>query len=98
MIFKKKDINYPIRSVPDNFPGVAYRTGPNGLMDKNFMKESFRESRVIKKLPCNRLSHLFVENCSTYKSNVDLVSCAETIMTTFRFFFQNATDLIQPCD
>ena len=36
-VFTNKNRNYPIRGVPDNIPGVAYRTGPKGWMDTIFM-------------------------------------------------------------
>lgn len=51
MIFKNKTRSYPIRGVPDDVPGVAYRSGPRGWMDTTIMKEWLREPRVIKKLP-----------------------------------------------
>lgn len=48
MIFKNKTRNYPMRNVPENIPGVAYRTGPKGWMDFITMLEWLRESLVIK--------------------------------------------------
>ena len=98
MIFKNKDRNYPIKRVPDNVPGTAYRTGPKGWMDNIVMKQWLCEPHVIKKLPNNRMRHLFVDNCSGHNLHEEIVAYAKDIMTTINFFFPNATDLIQPCD
>lgn len=37
MILKNTDWNYPIISVPDDIPGVLYRTGPKGSIDRRLM-------------------------------------------------------------
>ena len=34
MIFQNESRNHPIRGIPDDVPGVAYRTGPKGWASK----------------------------------------------------------------
>lgn len=42
MIFKNKQRSYPIQGLPDNIPGVAYRTQPEGWMDGTVFLEWVR--------------------------------------------------------
>lgn len=50
MIFKNRDINYPIRDKPDNVPGVEYCTGIKGLMDATIIKAWLQEPWFIEPL------------------------------------------------
>lgn len=38
MVFESQNRRYPIRGVPDNVPGVAYKSGPKGWMDTVVMQ------------------------------------------------------------
>ena len=98
MIFKNQNQSYPISCVPDDVPGIAYRTGPKGWMDTTIMQEWLKEPNVMKRLSRNRIRHLFIDNCSCHNLDEGIVSPAERIITTIKFFFPNATDLLQPCD
>lgn len=98
MVFKNQDRSYPIRGVPDDVEGVAYRTGPKGWMDTTVMPQWLRETRVIRGLPNNRRRVLFVDNCSGHVTTPRLCEAAEDINTEIRYFPKNATHLIQPCD
>lgn len=97
MIFKNGDRNYPIRGVPDNVPGAAYRTGPKGWMDTTVMPQWLSEPRAITALP-HRRRIMYVDNCSGHTATTDLIQATERINTELRYFPPNATHLIQPCD
>jgi hypothetical protein len=47
MIFQSKNRSYPIRGVPDDVPGVCYRTGPKGWNDRTVFPQWMRERRGI---------------------------------------------------
>lgn len=53
IVVKNLDCNYPIRNVLDTVPGVAYRTGKKGWMDRRVMPEWLSENRVISTNPNN---------------------------------------------
>lgn len=97
MVFKNVGRHYPIRGVPDNVPGVAYRTGPKGWMDSIVMPQWLSETRVITALPHKRRI-LYVDNCSGHTQTAALADAAGRINTEIRYFPPNATHLIQPCD
>ena len=97
MIFKNKDRNYPIKNVPDDVPGVAYRTGPKGWMDRTVMPEWLSEKRIISKIRNGRRV-LFVDNCSGHATTDELSSVCAAIDTEIRYFPPNTTHLVQPCD
>lgn len=98
IIFKNKSRSYPIRNLPDNIPGVAYRTGPKGWMDSSNMLEWLKERRVMKELPGNKIRELFIDNCSGHNLNEEIVEAAEQIKTNIHYFPPNTTEFIQPCD
>lgn len=50
MIFKSRDRNYPIKGVPDNIAGTAYRTGPKRWKVERVMKQWICVPCVIKEL------------------------------------------------
>lgn len=98
MIFKNKDCSYPIRGVTDNIPGVSYRTGPKGWIDKRVMRLWVQEPRALPRLANNRTRVLFMDNCSSHKMEQDLQELLKRINTEIRYFPPNATDLLQPAD
>lgn len=97
MIFRKKYLNYPIKGFLDNILGTAHRAGPTEWMDGKVMKQWTCKSCLIKRLPYNRICHLFYDNCSGHNLDEEISARAEDIMTSISFFFPNATDLIQQC-
>lgn len=98
IVFMNKNRSYPIKGVPDNVPGVAYRSGPKGWIDTVVMPQYFEENRVIVKLPNGRTRVLFVDNCSGHNRTEDLETSLQKINTTVRYFPPNVTHLVQPCD
>jgi hypothetical protein len=45
MIFQNQQCSYPINGVPDNVPGVCYRTSKKGFMTRKFWEEAMGEKR-----------------------------------------------------
>lgn len=46
LIFQNAASSYPIRGVPDNVPGVCYRTAKKGFMTSELVPHYYREDRV----------------------------------------------------
>eukprot|EP00171_Calliarthron_tuberculosum_P022372 IDg22372t1 len=98
MVFKNDSRSHPIRGVPEDVPGIAYRTGPKGWMDTVVMPEWLSERRIIGPLPHERKRILYVDNCSGHNYTTALAAAADTIRTEIRYFPKNVTHLVQPCD
>ena len=98
LIFKNKDSNYPIRGVPDDVPGVSYKTGPKGWIDRRVMNVWLRERRAIAPLSNGRQRVLFMDNRGGHALTPQLEKALQEINTTIRFFPPNATDLLQTAD
>lgn len=98
LIFKNDNCSYPIRGVIDNVPGVCYRSGKKGWMDKRVFKEWLSEPRAISKPLNGRRRTLFVDNCSGHNENDDTALLLSRINTNLKKFPANATDLVQPAD
>lgn len=98
MIFQNKDRNYPIRGVPDDVPGVSYRTGPKGWMDSRVFPQWLAESRAIQRDTHNRQRILFLDNCSGHVATGAQTDGLRKINYAMRFLPKNATDLCQPVD
>ena len=98
IIFKNKDSKYPIRGIPDDVPGVCYRTGPKGSISKKVMLEWVKEDRILPRLPANQKRILFMDNCSSHGLTPELQAALESKRTEIRFLPANATHLLQPAD
>lgn len=98
LVFKNQSSSYPIRGVPDNVPGVCYRSGPKGWMDASVWRAWLNESRAINRLPSNRERVLFVDNCSSHVTNDDVQVSLNNIRTSLRKLPANATNIVQPAD
>lgn len=77
LIFQNKSRNYPIRGVPDDIRGVAYRKGIKGWIDRINMLYWVREPRVIKELPNQRLRKIFIYNCSGHNINEENINAPD---------------------
>ena len=85
MIFQNANRSYPIQRVPDNLPGVSYRSGPKGGMDRTVFPQYLSGKKVIRPLPHGRKRILFVENCSGHGSSTNLATAFNSINTEVRF-------------
>lgn len=98
MIFQNANRNYPINGIPDDIPGVAYRTGPKGWMDKQVLVEYLQERRVIWPDPLGRQRVLFMDNCGGHSETPEQLSALQQLNAVIRKLPKNATHLCQPCD
>lgn len=64
LVFKNKDLNYPIHGVPDYVEDVSYRTGLKDWMENLVIPQCISESSVIRRLRRNLRHVLYVDNCS----------------------------------
>lgn len=98
VIFKNERRSYPIRGVPDNVPGVSYRTAPKAFIDHICAPEWLSERRAIKPLPDGRRRKLWLDNCAGHAQTETLRQAAERIRTDICYFDPNLTEYVQPCD
>ena len=65
MIFQNQDCSYPIRGVPDNVPGVSYRTAKKGFMTREVWLQWLQEPRAQASI---RSQHrvVFIDNVSSH--------------------------------
>lgn len=85
-IFMNNNPSYPIRRVPDDVPGVAYRTGPNDWMDNNNMLRWLRDPRVIKPLPNQSLRTIYIDYCSSHNMTEEYLDVAKNVELRFDIF------------
>lgn len=105
MIFTSSNSSYPIRGVED-VPGLAYRSGPRGWMDRRVFCEWLHKDRCVRRDPHNRTQVIFMDNCAhkvlDHIEDEDKRKTMLAIMATkqveLRFLPANATDYCQPAD
>jgi DDE superfamily endonuclease len=98
MIFQNDARSYPIRGVPDDVPGVSYRSGPKGWNDKVVFPQWLGERRAIRRDFLNRKRYLFLDNCGCHNRSDELDAALAAINTDLRFLAPNSTHLAQPLD
>ena len=98
MIFQNESRNYPIRGIPDDVPGVAYRTGPKGWMDKQVMVKYLKERRVIYPYSGGHQRVLFTDNCGGHNESPKQQSALQQLNAVIRKLPKNLTHLRHPCD
>ena len=98
LIFQNALRSYPIRSLPDNVPGVSYRSEPKGWIDRIVMAQWRKEPRAISLLPGGRRRVLYMDNCSGHGITDEIKSALESINTEVRIPAKNANDLVEPAD
>lgn len=96
MVFKNANKSFPIRGIPDDVPGVSYRSVPKGWMDTTVMPRCRSEVKVLKRLSHDRKRVLHVDNCSGHNSTPQLIEAVNSINTEPRYFEPNLTDYVQP--
>lgn len=98
IIFKNADCNYPIRNVPDNVPGVSYRTGKKAWMDMRVFLEMIKERKFLKPLPGGKKRILFMDNVGSHKLSDEILEALAEINTEIKFLPTNSTNTTQACD
>jgi DDE superfamily endonuclease len=90
MIFKS-DGKYPIRGVEDNVPGVSYRVGARGWMDRNVFAEMTMENRALWPLPDDKRRILYIDNCGGHNATDASEAGLGRTRTEVRFLPPNST-------
>lgn len=98
MIFTNADRSYPVRGVADTVPGVCYRTGPKGWMDRRTFREYLKERRAQQPDRLGRKKTIFLDNCSGHLSEDECEEELQALNASFKYLPPNATDLCQPAD
>ncbi len=99
LIFINTIRNYPLRNLPDDVPGVCYRTSLKGFIDGQTFVEYFKEKQAHYSTPGdNRPRTIFLDNCSGHNTPVELTKVLSCLRASLKYFPANATDLVQPTD
>lgn len=98
IVFQNAACNYPIRNCPDNVPGVSYRTGPKGWMDKRVFNEMINEPRFIKADPHERQKVLFIDNVGSHNITPEILASLNRLKMRIHYLPPNSTELTQPAD
>lgn len=72
-IFKNANCSYPIRELHDSLPGLCYRTGPKGWIDRRVFHNWVQKPRDLSKIPNNRRRVLLC--CSTHNMSEEFEKC-----------------------
>jgi hypothetical protein len=103
VIFQNASESYPIRGVPDDVPGVCYRTTKKGFITQKLWAQYLQE-------PCahyrghaadrSKQRVIFVDNFNGHHDdgNGNMHAALESSNATLRYLVAAATDKIQPCD
>ena len=102
LIFKNKSRSYPIRNVPDDVPGVTYRSAPKGFMDRLLFTQWLQEPRCNPSDMMKRPTYLFLDNFSGHGFCGDDGETHGDVLTeksiTMCFLPPNTIDMLQPLD
>ena len=84
--------------MPDDIPGVSYRTGPKGWMDKRVFVQWLSEPRAVRPDQQRRTRHIFLDNCGGHNYTGESEDMLERKIFALHHLPANATDLCQPAD
>ena len=102
MIFQNDNSSYPIRGVPDNVPGVSYRTAKKGFMTSSVWCQWLGEPRAQQRrhpaihMPGNQV--IFVDNFGGHNDSPAIQSQLIETRAVIRKLVACASDKVQPCD
>jgi DDE superfamily endonuclease len=98
LVFQNVSRSYPMKGVPDDVPGVAYRTQPKGWVDGKVFAEYLNESRMFKRDRRGRKRVLYVDNCTNHVLTDAVEAALTRLNIEIRKLPPNSTHLTQPCD
>jgi DDE superfamily endonuclease len=98
MIFQNANCSYHIKGVPNNIPGVSYRTVKKGWNDTALFPEWVKEKRACPPDPYRRKVITYVDNCAGHNMTAELRHELSAKNMELSFFPPNATHLCQPAD
>jgi hypothetical protein len=100
MIFKNYRGSYPIRIVPENVPGVSYRTSAKGFMTQNVWLEWLNEPRAQRRnaqacnVPGKRV--IFVDNYGGRYDSAKMQDHLDSMRASICKLVACAIDKVQP--
>ncbi|KAL3683896.1 hypothetical protein R1sor_001918 [Riccia sorocarpa] len=97
MIFQNNQCSYPICGVPDNVPGVSYRSTKKSFMTTDCLVE-YNERRANWADPGGATKVQWIDNVSSHNLTPEVQAALDNIRTQVRFLPENSTPLTQPCD
>jgi len=92
MIFQNDNCSYPIRGVPDDVPGVSYRTAKKGFMTREVWLQWLQERRAQATIRSQRRV-VFVDNVSSHDLSEKSAFQVECFLQVL-----GCKCKIQPCD
>jgi hypothetical protein len=102
MIFQNASGSYPIRGVPDNVPGVSYRTSEKGFKTQNVWLEWLNEPRAQRRnaQACNMPGKwvIFADNYRGHNDSAKVQDHLDRVRASIRKLVACATNKAQPCD
>lgn len=103
MIFQNPNCSYPIRGVPDDIPGVSYRSAKKGFMTKDVWVQWLNEPRAQRRnVPAINMPNsdrvIFVDNYGGHNDGPEVQKSLSQIRASIRKLVACATDKVQPCD
>ncbi|KAL3691779.1 hypothetical protein R1sor_005430 [Riccia sorocarpa] len=98
MIFQNDNCSYPIRGVPDNIPGVSYRTTRKSFMTNACLLEYYNEKRASWADPSGGTKIQWLDNVSSHNMMPETEEALKNIRTEVPYLPTNSTHLTQPCD
>ena len=101
MIFQNPNYSYPIRRVPDDIPGVSYRSAKKGFMRKDVWVQWLNEPRAQRrKVPEIKMPNsdrgIFVDNYGGHNDGPEVQKSLSQIRASIRKLLACATDKVQP--
>ncbi len=103
VIFQNASESYPIRGIPDDVPGVYYRTAKKGFITQKLWAQYLQEPRAHYRghaADRSKQRVIFMDNFNGHhdNGNGNMHAALESSNATLRYLVVAATDKIQPCD
>lgn len=84
LVFQKDSCSYPIRDVPNDVPGVYYRSG-KVWMDRRVFSSWISEKRIFRKLPNGEKRTFYVDNAAGHKMSDEIKQALHESNTEIRY-------------
>jgi len=103
VIFQNTSESYPIRGVPNDVPGICYRTTKKGFITRKLWAQYLQEPRAHYRghaADRSKQKVIFVDNFNSHHDdgNGNMQAALESNNATLCYLVATATDKIQPCD
>ena len=86
LVFQNPNFNYITVGVPDDIPGVTYRTSPKGWVSQSLFAQYLSDTRIIETLSEGKVRKLWVDHCPVHNDTEDLEEALQGAITELRKF------------